>query len=293
MKLELDYEFDNPQAALAEAEKRIADCAGKKATELRLDGLGLNEIPESLSQLKHLGVLWLKRNALTVLPESLGLLVNLVWLDCSDNQLIDLPQSLSNLNMLSALYLHGNEALGLPREVLGELYAMDKHEEVAAILDYYFRTRGGARPLNEAKLILLGRGEVGKTALVNRLVHDEFISTSITRGIAITQWPVTTGKETVRLNVWDFGGQEIQHATHQFFLTERSLYLVVLNGRAGAEDEDAEYWLKFIKTFGGSSPTIVVLNKFNVQPFEVNRRGLQEKYAFIRAFVETDCKPTT
>src|SRR5207247_1275323 len=95
------------------------------------------------------------------------------------------------------------------------------------------------------------------------------------------------------LHVWDFGGQEIQHATHQFFLTERSLYLVVLNGRAGAEDEDAEYWLKFVKTFGASSPTIVVMNKFKVQPFQVNRRALQVKYPFIRAFVETDCRPKT
>ncbi|MBI4662224.1 MAG: TIR domain-containing protein [Verrucomicrobia bacterium] len=97
----------------------------------------------------------------------------------------------------------------------------------------------------------------------------------------------------MRLHVWDFGGQEIQHATHQFFLTERSLYLVVLNGRAGAEDEEAEYWLKFVKTFGASSPTIVVLNKFKVQPFQINRRALHKKYPFIRAFVETDCKPKT
>jgi len=28
-----------------------------------------------------------------------------------------------------------------------------------------------------------------------------------------------------------------------------------------------------------------------MQPFQVNRRALQEKYPFIRAFVETDCKP--
>jgi internalin A len=61
-------------------------------------------------------------------------------------------------------------------------------------------------------------------------------------------------QDDVRLHVWDFGGQEIQHATHQFFLTERSLYLVVLNGRAGDEENDAEYWLKFVKTFGASSP---------------------------------------
>jgi internalin A len=187
--------------------------------------------------------------------------------------------------------------LNLPPELLGPgPWEADFHPKAVnpgSILDYYFRSRESARKLNEAKLILLGRGEVGKTALVNRLVRDEFKRTTMTRGISITQWPVTTGKDMVRLNVWDFGGQEIQHATHQFFLTERSLYLVVLNGRAGAEDEDAEYWLKFIKTFGGNSPTIVVLNKFRVQPFHVNRRALQEKYPFIRAFVETDCKPKT
>ena len=99
-----------------------------------------------------------------------------------------------------------------------------KPAKTAEILDYYFRIRTGAKsPLNEAKLILLGRGEVGKTCVVNRLVHDKFSSTLMTRGIAITQWPVTSGKASVRLHVWDFGGQELQHATHQFFLTERSL----------------------------------------------------------------------
>lgn len=48
------------------------------------------------------------------------------------------------------------------------------------------------------------------------------------------QWPIRLkGEEDVRLHVWDFGGQEIMHATHQFFLTERSLYLLVLSGRQG------------------------------------------------------------
>ena len=65
----------------------------------------------------------------------------------------------------------------------------------------------------------------------------------------------------MRVHVWDFGGQEIMHATHQFFLTERSLYLVVLSGREGNEDADAEYWLKLVESFGGESPVFVVLNK--------------------------------
>ncbi len=79
----------------------------------------------------------------------------------------------------------------------------------------------------------------------------------------------------MRLNVWDFGGQEIMHATHQFFLTERSLYLLVLSGREGGEDADAEYWLKLIQSFGGDSPVVVVLNKIKEHPFDVNRSALQ------------------
>ncbi|HEY0379704.1 MAG TPA: COR domain-containing protein [Pyrinomonadaceae bacterium] len=150
--------------------------------------------------------------------------------------------------------------------------------------------RGGKRPLNEAKLILLGRGAVGKTSIVNRLVHDLFRDEKKTEGIQITEWPLLLNeKDDVRLNVWDFGGQEIMHATHQFFLTQRSVYLLVLNGREGGEDADAEYWLKLIESFGGESPVIVVLNKIREHSFDVNRRALQQKYPVIRDFIRTDC----
>lgn len=151
--------------------------------------------------------------------------------------------------------------------------------------------RENGRPLNEAKLILVGRGTVGKTSLVNRLIRNEFNPQEIkTDGIKIDEWKINlNGDEEVRLNVWDFGGQEIMHATHQFFLTERSLYLLVLNGREGAEDIDAEYWLKLIDSFGGQSPVIVVLNKISDHPFDLNRRALLQKYPNIKDFIKTDC----
>ena len=147
------------------------------------------------------------------------------------------------------------------------------------------------RPLNEGKLILVGRGEVGKTSLVRRLTEDDFRGDeSKTQGINITSWPLDCNNETVRMNVWDFGGQEIMHATHQFFLTERSLYILVLNGREGGEDIDAEYWLKHIASFGGDSPIIVVQNKISQHPFDLNYRGLQASFPTIREFIKTDCK---
>jgi len=73
-------------------------------------------------------------------------------------------------------------------------------------------------------------------------------------------------------------------ATHQFFLSQRTIYLFVLNGREGSADLDAEYWLKLIESFGGESPIIIVLNRFKEQAFDVNRRGLQQKYSAIRDF---------
>ena len=81
-------------------------------------------------------------------------------------------------------------------------------------------------------LFLLAFGAVGKTSLVKRLVYGRFSKDEEkTDGINITPWSICLNdKENVCLHVWDFGGQEIMHSTHQFFLTERSLYLLVLNG---------------------------------------------------------------
>ena len=154
------------------------------------------------------------------------------------------------------------------------------------------KNEGG--PLNEAKLILVGFGEVGKTSLVNRLVYGKFIENEKkTEGIVTTPWHLRLrNEEDVLVHIWDFGGQDIMHSTHQFFLTDRSLYLLVLNGRQGHEQADAEYWLNLIESFGSDSSVIVVLNKIKQHPFDVNRRGLQQKFP-IRDFVCADCQDGT
>ena len=242
----------------------------------------------------------LSHNQLTVLPESIDQLKELNTITLEDNKLVFLPHSMQKLKHLTQLFLFGNEALSIPKEVLGPTWEDVGHKKAqpakpSDILDYYFRVQESGRTLNEAKLILVGRGAVGKTSLVNRLVHDRFDkSEKKTEGIQITQWIVRLHrKEEVRLNIWDFGGQEIMHATHQFFLTQRSLYVLVLNGREGGEDADAEYWLKLIESFGAGSPVLIVLNKSKEHPFDLNRRALQQKYPNIRGFIATDCKDRT
>lgn len=289
----------------------------KSITQLReLQILGLHdnkltELPESISLLTKLRKLFLLNNHLAVLPESIGRLTQLESLCLDNNKLAELPKSLKDLKALNELFLHVNETLQLPVEVLGPTWSECNNSETkptkpTKILDFYFRVK---RPLNEAKLIVVGRAGVGKTSLVkqlltsNRRVFDPMFTPNggvfnpnepKTEGIEISEWKFSiNGKEDITLNIWDFGGQEIMHATHQFFLTKRSLYLLVLTGREEVEDADAEYWLKLIKSYGDESPIIVVLNKISEYAFDINSRSLKAKYPAIRSFIKTDCKDGT
>jgi internalin A len=128
--------------------------------------------------------------------------------------------------------------------------------------------------------------------LRKRLIDDEWDENEDkTPGIEVTLWPLRLGKgEQVQLNVWDFGGQEIMHATHQFFLTKRSLYMLVLSAREGEQDANVEYWLRLIAGYGGGSPTLVVVNKCDQHPLDLDERGLREKFPFVRGFLSADCK---
>jgi small GTP-binding protein len=151
--------------------------------------------------------------------------------------------------------------------------------------------QGERKPLNEAKMILIGHGAVGKTSLARQLIDRNFKPDETkTEGIDIRAWQIKAREETVKLRVWDFGGQEIMHATHQFFLTERSLYLLVLNARKDEGNNDVEYWLKIIESFGKDAPVLIIANKSDEHPLKLNRRHLQEKYPNIQGFFETSCK---
>lgn len=300
---------------------------------LDLHGNRLIALPESLGQLTHLGQLFLSGNQLTTLPESLGSNTQLLELSLSDNRLTSLPESLGQLlrlwlihldcnqlttlpealrtlcseGRLERLFLHGNPALGLPAEVLGptwgEVGKGNPAAKPAAILDYYFsRREQGARPLNEVKLMLVGRGGAGKTSIVERLVRGSFDEEQeSTTGIALQDWPLPCpGGGPVTVHVWDFAGQVIAHATHQFFLSARSVYVLVLTAREDSQRDDAEYWLRLIRAFGseeGNTPeerkisqVLVALNKWDTDPVRLDREALREKYPFIAGFVETDCE---
>lgn len=135
---------------------------------LSLDHNQLTVPPASLRQLSRSRDLYLSDNRLTALPEFISELSQLRLLTARNNNLSTLPKSLLQLRSLEQLYLHGNSGLGLPTEILGAgLEAVVSLRARPArpndILTYYFENQHAARPLNEVKLILVGRGQAGKS----------------------------------------------------------------------------------------------------------------------------------
>jgi small GTP-binding protein len=198
-----------------------------------------------------------------------------------DNQLTALPSEIGQLTKLENFWSYGNPITYPPPEII--------NNGIKAIGQYFSSLQAGETPLNQVKILLVGDGAAGKTSLVKRLLGEEFNKNEdTTHGISIRGWDVEAGGHPIKVNIWDFGGQEIMHATHQFFLSKRSLYVLVLDGR---KDERPEYWLQHIESFGGDSPVLVVLNKQDSNPgFDINRPFLLEKYPGIRRFFHTSCK---
>jgi internalin A len=222
-------------------------------------------------------------NQLKTLPAEIGKLTNLTTLDLSGNQLKTLPAEIVELKSLTGLYLSDNPLETPPLEIA--------EQGIEAILEYLRQLPEEAIEHNEAKMILVGQGDVGKTCLAKRLIYDEFIEDKSTEGIDILKWAIiapTTDGEEIKLNVWDFGGQEIYHAIHQFFLTKRSVYLLVWNARKSQDYEHIYYWLHAIEAFGEDSPIVLVLSKWNEQDDDLNMKELREKFPQIIGLYKID-----
>jgi len=250
-------------------------------TQLWVSENYITEIPEFIGKLKELQILVLQGNPIRNLPDSMAELSRLQALSLLRTDLKQLPTSLLSLKKLTTLHI--DPILGIPTEIADS-------DDAETILDYYFRIQNERQPLNEFKLILVGRGGVGKTTLVHRLTTGKYKEFKRTPGISITKWPVEIEGDEIQAHIWDFGGQEIMHGTHRFFMTERALYLILLSGREGNEDRDAEYWLSLVHSFAGDVPKIILLNKWDDYQFELNRQLLKDKYGKNLAFVETDSR---
>ncbi len=190
----------------------------------------------------------------------------LKMLDCSNTKVNDLSPfkylikngiklRWSNFSGKNGLYIKNCPLTNPPIEI-----AKQGNE---AILRYWEeQERTGTFTLNEARLLIVGQAGAGKTSLRTKIMDaqaDLPAEDKTTRGIDIETYQFPTEAGPFDLRIWDFGGQNIQHYAHQFFLSDSVVYALVRDERK--EDGGLSYWLNIISLLGKDSPIIIVQNQ--------------------------------
>jgi hypothetical protein len=98
--------------------------------------------------------------------------------------------------------------------------------------------------------------------------------------VEIIEKPSPIDNKPMYLSVWDFAGQHMEHATHQFFLTENAIYLILWNARLGAESgkHDLWYWLELLKMRVRNPKFLLVATHVEHTPPDLNLSEIERSY---------------
>ncbi|HLO84221.1 MAG TPA: COR domain-containing protein [Nostocaceae cyanobacterium] len=264
----------------------------------------LSNLPAEIGQLSRLIHLDISYNQLSNLPSEIGQLANLTELDISNNKLKSLPVEIGQISKLKSLIISGNKILKLPPELgnirlsrlnyggnpLIDLPPEIRKKGFRAIINFYKQQQEQETDkIYEAKLLIIGEGGAGKTTLSKKIQNENYQlqDEESTEGIDVIQWKFKIDHEKeFQVNIWDFGGQEIYHATHQFFLTKRSLYILVADSRK--EDTDFYYWLNVVELLSDNSPLLIVKNEKQDRKREINERQLRGEFTNLKETLATN-----
>jgi small GTP-binding protein len=198
-------------------------------------------------------------------------LPNLRHIECDNNKLHDISQldSFLTLKNLETLGLYNNKILNAPLILFGENFDYNCIQDIKnyrqAILEH------GSTIQQQLKVQLVGNGRVGKTTLAYALEHKQAPNEQFksTHGIVINEiQQLLDGEDKpITLQLWDFGGQEIYHATHRMFLSNDCLYMLLWAEETEEHPDETchpvSYWLELIKDLGKGSPIVLVKNQID------------------------------
>ncbi|ULU13405.1 hypothetical protein L3Y34_016124 [Caenorhabditis briggsae] len=244
---------------------------------------------DSLEWLKTLQLAGNRLRAITVSNATKVLLPQLNVLDLSDNKLLQASPDIAKLSLLSMLNLSGNTAIKeLPPDygMLSRLWSLSlkgcslkeplesmvnvENCKTVEIVAYLKTILEESKTYHHLRIMILGGDSVGKStiweALSKEAVQKRQPIQSETGVIRQAEWKFESRRVKgdknlgpVGFSVIDFGGQREYHSTHQYFLSKRSLNLVLWKITDGDEAlAQLDTWLINIHARAPNSTVILV-----------------------------------
>ena len=260
-----------------------------------LQNLGLGDTAltslEGVALPQDLKGLYLQGTLVTSLPETIRGLKSLKILNLRGLKLEELPDWLPELGLPFNRKQFGEGIRMYDTTVEGvDMSIFDQPQE--DILRWFeARKKQDDAPLNEIKIVFLGDGDVGKTHTISRLQKDgalipESSTGGSTPGIAISDKTYPIDGQDIRVHFWDFGGQDILYSMHRMFMTERTIYVVMVDARKENCGAQATEWLDTIKSFAGDAPVLLAVNKTDQNSNAMlDRPGLTGKYQNLKQII--------
>ncbi|XP_017772148.1 PREDICTED: leucine-rich repeat serine/threonine-protein kinase 1 isoform X5 [Nicrophorus vespilloides] len=238
----------------------------------------------------NLSMLDISNNYLKEIPHNIFELSNLSVLNISGN--LDINELPPQMGLLSRLWNLNTRGCSL-QEPLKSMIDSKKYKTMD-IIGYLKSVLEDARPYARMKLMIVGIQGIGKTSLLEQLrqegisrrkpehwakrMGNKNINVKTSRGTNMSTVGVDIGdwvyEKKIRnqsshgpviFRTWDFGGQKEYYATHQYFLSKRSLYLVVWKISDGYKGiNEILQWLVNIQARAPNSPVLIVGTHYDV-----------------------------
>ena len=150
------------------------------------------------------------------------------------------------------------------------------------------------------KIVLLGDGGTGKTALTNRFCFNEFdADTKLTIGLSFNSYSIPAEEDGTKirigLSIWDFGGQERFTPLLPQFITGANAALIVHDLTRFVTLENLKRdWNPLLISNAGNVPKIMVGTKLDLieQEYQMEQK-VREDYREIlgvKAYYDTSSK---
>lgn len=262
---------------------------------LYLKGTRINKVPIEIKGLSSLVYLDLRNTSVESIPEWVCDFPKLRGLFISNTLVSKLPMALA----LGSLPIYNQMRGDFPGiyasgSMLPAVYFSDK-----AVLTRYLQDSDKQR-FGEAKIIFLGDGGAGKTFTINRFLKDgvpepaspkpnEAYSNGQTHGVKPYDYQTDVDGSPFIIHLWDFGGQEMLHAMHRCFLTENTVYVLMVSTRDSEHTRRLRYWLHCIQPFTRGAEVLVIINTFDGEgSADIDTIGLENEFkSYMKIHFET------